>query len=43
LDDCWKIEFIFREHEVVYIANPGIMREASLDAPVICVHVEEGV
>jgi hypothetical protein len=29
------------QHEVVYIANPGITGEASLDASVICVHEED--
>jgi hypothetical protein len=37
LDDCWKIEFIFWELKVVYIADPSITGEASLDASVICV------
>jgi hypothetical protein len=37
------IGFIFREHEVVYIADPSITGEASLDASVLCVHEEEGV
>jgi hypothetical protein len=37
LDDCWMIGFIFREHEVVYIADPSITGEASLDASVLCV------